>query len=221
VAVGRVMIAGLASASTTSRPAGPRRHSTSAVCGKCCSSCCSTTNSRDRCAVPASEELAPTARDVLSPHDVLSLIPAVRDRESDSAAELLASRLADPLPSANGANVTGRVRPRPRLRPAVSVADRESATESDVPTVLVYESPAVSVTEAPTVSVNWLATSESRSSEHHAGQMRASVRQARRAPSPTCRALMPASLGHRTLCEAHPANRVAAVLRIQTRKPDG
>jgi hypothetical protein len=74
---------------------------------------------------------------VLSPQDVLALIPSVTDRESDHAAEVLASRLAEPLTSANGAKLPCLLCPRPRLRPAVSVAEPESVTESAVPTVLV------------------------------------------------------------------------------------
>src|ERR1700722_11378466 len=131
------MIAGLASASTTSRPAGPSWHSTTAVCGRCCSSCCSISSSRDRCRLPASELFAPTAREVLQPQDVLALMPSVIARESDTATEELWSRLADPVPAPNGAKPDDRLRPWPRLRPAVRLAETESDTESAVPTVLV------------------------------------------------------------------------------------
>ena len=42
--------------------------------------------------------------------------------------------------------------------PSFRSTDTESASESAVPTVLVYESPPVSVRAAPTVSVSWLST---------------------------------------------------------------
>jgi hypothetical protein len=94
------------------------------------------------------------AGEVLRPQDVPALMPSVTEPESDTATERLASRLADPLASANGANRPCLVRPRPRLRPAARVAEGQSATESEVPTVLVYELPTASVAEAPMVSVN-------------------------------------------------------------------
>src|SRR5215472_13896144 len=126
------MGAGFASASTTSRPPGPGWHNTSALGGSCCSSCASTRNSLARCAASASD---PVVRDVLSPHEVPVLMPALTDRESASAAEKLASWLAEPLTAANGANPPA-LRPLPLVRPVVVVSDRESATECAVPAVL-------------------------------------------------------------------------------------
>ena len=61
------------------------------------------------------------------------------------------------LKSPNGARPPW-LRPRPRLPPAFRPTDTEPATESAVPTVLVYESPQVSVSDVPTVSVIWLTT---------------------------------------------------------------
>src|ERR1019366_1875054 len=137
VAVGSAMIAGLASASTTRRPAGPACVMITALGGSCCSSCCSTRNSRDRCAAAARDVLADSARDVLTPQDVLELMPSVSETESELAREKLWSLLAVPVESANGANAPCRLRPRPVLAPAVSLTDAESDTESAVPTVLV------------------------------------------------------------------------------------
>jgi hypothetical protein len=131
------MIAGFASASSTCRPADPSWQSTTAVGGRCCSSCGSITSSRVRWAVPARDPVRPAAREVIQPHEVLALMPSVIERESESAADELASRLAEPLISPNGANRAGPLRPVPRLRPAVKVAEPESATESAIPTVLV------------------------------------------------------------------------------------
>ena len=74
---------------------------------------------------------------MLQPQAVLALMPSVRATESDSAREVLRSRLAEPLISPNGANPSPWLVPRPRLRPAVSVTEAESVTESAVPTVLV------------------------------------------------------------------------------------
>src|SRR5260370_18681 len=82
VAVGRPMMAGFASASTTLRPPRDADVMITALGGSCCSSCCSTRNSRDRCVVRASESLAPTARELPIPHAVLRLIPSVIDSES-------------------------------------------------------------------------------------------------------------------------------------------
>ena len=85
----------------------------------------------------ATDELAPTAVEVLIPHAVLELMPAVIDRESDVPCDSLASLLCDPVTCPNGAKASCRVRPRPRCEPWLSVTDAESATESAVPTVLV------------------------------------------------------------------------------------
>ena len=108
-----------------------------ALGGSCCSSCCSTRNSRDRCEVLASEALALSALDVLTPHDVPELMPSVMDSESDVPRETLESLLTVPVKSPNGAKAPCWLRPRPRLRPEVLLTDAESATESAVPTVLV------------------------------------------------------------------------------------
>ena len=105
--------------------------------GSCCSSCGSTRNSRDRCAVRAAEELAPTAVDVLIPHAVLSLMPSVIDRESDVPCEELESLLRVPVTWPNGAKASWRAAARPLLRPTLSLTEAVSATESAVPTVLV------------------------------------------------------------------------------------
>jgi hypothetical protein len=65
--------------------------------------------------VRAPEVLRPSAREVFQPQDVLALMPSVIERESDTAVEVLASRLADPVNSANGAGDPRRLRLRPRL----------------------------------------------------------------------------------------------------------
>ena len=75
--------------------------------------------------------------EVLIPQAVLALMPSVIDRESDVPRELLVSRLADPVTWPNGANESWRLRPRPLLRPRLSLTETVSATESAVPTVLV------------------------------------------------------------------------------------
>ena len=79
----------------------------------------------------------PTAADVLTPQDVPELMPSVMESESEVPLETLASLLAVPVKSPNGANAPWRLRPRPRLRPEVLLTDTEPATESAVPTVLV------------------------------------------------------------------------------------
>jgi hypothetical protein len=131
------MMPGLASASTTRRPSGAAYVTITELGGSCCSSCGSTRNSRERCAVRAAEELALAALEVLIPHAVLELMPAVTARESDVPRDWLASRLRDAVKWPNGAKVSWRVRPRPREDPWVSLTEAVSATESAVPTVLV------------------------------------------------------------------------------------
>jgi hypothetical protein len=71
---------------------------------------------------------------VLTPHDVLVLIPAVIESESLVPDDSLTSRLPDEV---RGANAAAPVLewPRPRLRPDVSLRDTEAAQESAVPTV--------------------------------------------------------------------------------------
>jgi hypothetical protein len=72
------------------------------------------TSSRDRCTLPARELFRPSAREVFQAQDVLALMPSVIERESDTPADALVSRLADPVKSANGANDSCLLRPRPR-----------------------------------------------------------------------------------------------------------
>src|SRR5262245_47767058 len=86
-ALGRAAIAGLASASTTTRPGGAGSLTIMALTGSRCSDSASTTNSLDRCIVRPVEVLPPSAFDVLTPHDVLALIPSVSATDSDSPYE--------------------------------------------------------------------------------------------------------------------------------------
>ena len=69
-----------------------------ALGGNCCSSCGSTRNSRDRCTVRARESLSVTAREVLTPQAVLSLMPVVIDSASVSPEDSLVSPLRDRVP---------------------------------------------------------------------------------------------------------------------------
>jgi hypothetical protein len=108
-----------------------------ALAGSCWSSCGSTRNSRDRWLVRARAAFAPTAWEVLRPQDVPVLMPAVIDVESEVPVEVLVSRLTEPVKSPNGPAPPAWLRPRPRLRPAVSLTETESLTESAVPIVLV------------------------------------------------------------------------------------
>jgi hypothetical protein len=110
------MMPGLASASNTRRPSGAAYVTITALGGSCCSSCGCTRSSRDRCEVLAVDELLLAARDVLIPHAVLVLRPAVIDRESDVPRDRLESLLRDALKWPNGAKASWRLRPRPVLR---------------------------------------------------------------------------------------------------------
>ncbi|HCU91601.1 MAG TPA: hypothetical protein DHU96_02110 [Actinobacteria bacterium] len=74
-----------------------------ALGGSCWSSCGSTRNSRDRWAVRASDSFAPTAMDVLTPHDVLELMPSVIDSDSLVPLDWLTSWLPDPVRWPKGA----------------------------------------------------------------------------------------------------------------------
>jgi hypothetical protein len=71
-----------------------------------------------------------------TPHDVLSLIPAVIDSESLVPVDSLDSRLPDPVRAANGAT-PDLLCPRPLLRPLVWLTDTDPDQESELPTVLV------------------------------------------------------------------------------------
>src|ERR1700729_2580380 len=89
-----------------------------ALGGSCWRSCGSTRNSRDRCAVRAWESLPVTAREVLIPQAVLSLMPVVTDSDSVNPDDSLVSRLRDEVPGSSGRKLL-REAPRPRLRPDV------------------------------------------------------------------------------------------------------
>ena len=82
MAAGRAPIAGLASASSTRRPAPAPWLTIIAVTGSRCSSDGSTTSSRERCSERASDSLSPVAREVDSPQAVLVLIPVVSESDS-------------------------------------------------------------------------------------------------------------------------------------------
>ena len=79
--------------------------------------------------VVPSDSLSPIALAVLTPHDVLVLIPSLIDSESLVPQDSLASRLPDPVRGANAATPV-LLWPRPRLRPSVSLRDTEAAPES-------------------------------------------------------------------------------------------
>src|SRR5580704_11967694 len=128
-----------------------------ALAGSCWSSCCSTRNSRDRCSARARDSLSPVALDVVIPHAVLVLIPALTDSDSLVPRESLAWVLRDRVPR-HGSRPPASVRPRPVLRAVPSVADHDVASELTEPVVLVYVLPVVSVTDSPIVSVSWDST---------------------------------------------------------------
>jgi hypothetical protein len=107
-----------------------------ALGGSCCSSCGSTRNSRDRCTVRARESLSVTAREVLIPQAVLSLMPVVSDSDSLNPDDSLRSWLREAVPGSSGTKLP-RDAPRPRLRPVVRLAELDSDRDSDVPSVLV------------------------------------------------------------------------------------
>ncbi len=78
--------------------------------------------------------MSPIARDVVTPQDVLALIPSVSESVSLVPRDSLASVLSEPDLGASGAP-PGRARPWPRLRPELSLRDRLSDTDCAVPTV--------------------------------------------------------------------------------------
>src|ERR1700677_4095189 len=94
-----------------------------ALTGSRCSSCCSTRNSLDRCRTRAADSLLPAAADVVRPHAVLRLRPALTESESVSARDRLAWTLCQSLV----------------LRPAdqLSLPDRDMLTESERPVLVV------------------------------------------------------------------------------------
>src|ERR1700677_1268492 len=96
-----------------------------ALTGSCCSSCCSTRNSRDRCRAKATDSLLPAAAEVVRPHAVLRLRPALTDSEAVSARDRPAWTLCESLPSWPG--------PRP-------VADTEELSLSDRAVLVLAES---------------------------------------------------------------------------------
>jgi hypothetical protein len=91
----------------------------------------------DRCETCASEVLAPTAREVLTPHAVVAVIPSVTDWLSLDEYEWLASLVSERVDPPNGIRLLSRLRPRAWLRPRVSLAAADVDSEPDVPTVLV------------------------------------------------------------------------------------
>src|ERR1700742_1977347 len=107
-----------------------------ALGGSCCSWCGSTRNSRDRCTVRARESLSVTAREVLTPQAVLSLMPVVIDSESLEPDDSLWSRLREDVPGSSGRKLL-RDAPRLRLRPVVRLTELDTDCDSDVPRVLV------------------------------------------------------------------------------------
>src|SRR5437588_5955578 len=124
-----------------------------ALVGSCWSSCCSTRNSRERCRARASDSLSPVALDVVIPHAVLALTPALTDSLSLMLRESLVWMLREKL-ARDGSSRLPSLRPCPVLRDNPSLADHEAATELTDPVVLVYALVVVSVTETPIVSVS-------------------------------------------------------------------
>src|SRR5689334_21782334 len=103
-----------------------------ALGGSRCSSSGSTRNSRERWTVRPSDSLSPIARDVVTPQDVLVLIPSVSEPVSLVPRDSLTSVLSEPGRGASGAP-PGRA--RPRLRPELRLRDRLSDADRAVPTV--------------------------------------------------------------------------------------
>src|SRR6266851_10061343 len=124
-----------------------------ALAGSCCSSCCSTRNSRERCRARASDSLSPVALEVVIPHAVLALTPALTDSLSLVLRESLVWMLREKL-ARDGSSRLPSLRPCPVLRDNPSLADHDAATELTDPVVLVYALLVVSVTETPIVSVS-------------------------------------------------------------------
>src|SRR5580704_7139158 len=124
-----------------------------ALAGSCWSSCCSTRNSRERCKASASESLSPVALEVVSPHAVLVLTPALTDSLSLMFCESLVWTLREKL-AREGSSRLPSLRPCPVLRDSPSLCDHEVAVELTDPVALVYAVVVVSVTETPIVSVS-------------------------------------------------------------------
>src|SRR5437879_2211842 len=125
-----------------------------ALTGSCCSSCCSTRNSRDRAAARVSDSLLPSAAEVVRPHAVVRLIPALTDSASPAVCAWLVWTLREWLVRASGSTLLSPPRPCPVAADTLSPLDRDFVTESVPPTVLVYEPVVVSVTHRPTVPVS-------------------------------------------------------------------
>src|SRR5215472_1231562 len=105
-----------------------------ALGGSRCSSSGSTRNSRERWTVRPSDSLSPIARDVVTPQDVLVLIPSVSEPVSLVPRDSLSSVLSEPDRGASGAP-PGRARLRPWLRPELRLCDRLRDADRAVPTV--------------------------------------------------------------------------------------
>ena len=129
-----------------------------ALTGSCWSSYCSTRNSRDRCRARARDWLSPVAREVVTPHAVLVLIPVLTDSVSLVPRESLAWTVRERLPRDGSSVLPVSLRPHPVLRVVPSLADHDSASELVEPAVLVYALEVVSVTDSPIVSVSWDST---------------------------------------------------------------
>jgi hypothetical protein len=135
VATGRAPIAGLASASSTRRPAPAPWLTIIAVTGSRCSSDGSTRSSRERCSERASDSLSPVAREVDKPHAVLVAIPVVSEADSEVPHEVPDWEDRDPPRSGSTPAPDGLVRPVPADHDSLSEVDE--AAEAESPTVLV------------------------------------------------------------------------------------
>ena len=136
MATGRAPIAGLASASSTRRPAPAPWLTIIAVAGSRCSSDGSTTSSRERCSERASDSLSPVAREVDTPHAVLTEIPVVSEADSEVPHEVPDWEDRDPPPRSGSTPAPdGLVRPVPADLDSLPEVDAAAETES--PTVLV------------------------------------------------------------------------------------
>src|SRR5215469_12863813 len=99
-----------------------------ALAGSCWSSCCSTRNSRDRCSARARDSLSLVALEVVNPHAVPVLIPALTDSDSLVPREPLVWAFRDGLPR-HGSTPPASLRPRAVLCEVPSVADHDVASE--------------------------------------------------------------------------------------------
>jgi hypothetical protein len=108
-----------------------------ALAGSCWSWCCSTRNSLDRWSAWANDSLSPVAWDVVIPHAVLVLIPALTDRLSPLPRDSLVCALREVLAGQGAIPLPGLARPdeAPRVEP--SLVDHDPATELTDPAVLV------------------------------------------------------------------------------------